>query len=74
MKGFRQQDHPRDASMSRCQSGGAASRNEPEPLGEVAYAILFPVSLVGIHDRSGCRCIVSERIGGTVRRAVGPAE
>ncbi len=41
--------------------------------GEVAYATLPPL-VTGFHDRPAGRCIVSERIGGTVQRTVGPAE
>ncbi len=48
------------------------SGNEPEPFGEVDYATLPP--LVGMYDGPAGRCIVSERIGGTAQRVVGPAE
>ncbi len=55
--------------------------NQWEPLvemslslpGEVAYATLPPLA-AGFHDRPAGRRIVSERIGGTVQRTVGPAE
>ncbi len=42
-------------------------------LGEVDYATLNPL-VAGIHGRPEGGCIVSERIGGTAHRAVGPAE
>ncbi len=50
------------------------SGNEPEPLGEVDYATLPPPLVAGNHDRPSGRSIVSERIGGTAQRVVGPAE
>ncbi len=64
------------ASKHRRESVGSSAGNEPEPPGEVDYATLSPVSLVGIHDRPDGRCIVSERIGGTAacKAVVGPAE